>query len=146
VLGFWIAFLCLDSNRSPHRSASLTLTPLVLAALPLVDAALTVIRRALARVSPLAGDRSHSYDLTLARGWSSRRVALACHAITGFLGIVAWFGLQSSSGVFLLLAGLSVAGLLASETRLGALRSQRPNTLSDQPPGLTASDQAGTSP
>lgn len=130
ALGFAIAFLGLDFYRSrPAGDASMFL-PLMLAGLPLLDAALTVIRRLRSPLSLIHGDRRHFYDLLLARGWSARRVALTCYLITAGLGAIGWIGERKGPNEFLAVAVLSVGGLLAAALRLGALRqdpAERPS-------------------
>ena len=85
LLGLLIALLGIDFFRwSPHGRGR-WIQPLLFAALPLADAALAIIRRVLRGQSPLSGDRDHSYDLLLRRGWSVPQVAVGSYCITGIL-------------------------------------------------------------
>lgn len=122
VLGFGIAFLGLNFYRSAPTSASRFLFPIVVAGLPLLDAALAVLRRLFNGISPLQGDRRHLCDLLLARGWSPRRVALASYGISGVLASIAWFGLQGEAPRFWLIPTLSLVALFLAALRLGSLR------------------------
>jgi hypothetical protein len=94
----------------------------LVATLPLLDAVLVVIRRVCNRASPFYGDRLHIYDLLLARGWSPRRVALACYAITAAFSAIAWWGVRRESPQYWFGAALSVGLLLIFAVRLGSLR------------------------
>ena len=93
MLGFASALLGLAFCREtgPAKPA---LTPILfsvlVAALPLIDAGVAILRRIRQRASPLYGDRRHFYDLLLARGCTARQVALVCYAITGGLVIAGW--------------------------------------------------------
>ena len=97
MLGFATALLGLAFCREtgPAKSA---LTPILfsvlVAALPLIDAGVAILRRMRQRASPLYGDRRHFYDLLLARGYTARQVALVCYAITGSLVVAGWFILR----------------------------------------------------
>ena len=61
----------------------------LLFSVPLIDFAAAVIRRIWRHESPLAGDRSHYYDLLLRRGWSSKGVAMATYVADVALCIIA---------------------------------------------------------
>lgn len=140
TLGFGIAFLGFRSLRSRPATVPMMLFPLFVAALPLLDALLAVIRRTRRGASPLQGDRLHSYDLLLARGWSSRRVALVCCGVTAGMSAMANIAARSSRGDFLWIPAAGVGALLFVSIRLGALRSepvnsQGPNAASLKPRG-----------
>jgi UDP-GlcNAc:undecaprenyl-phosphate/decaprenyl-phosphate GlcNAc-1-phosphate transferase len=143
VLGFCVAFLALHSTRSPHPAAPLALLPLVIAGLPLVDCALAVIRRVKSGASIMLGDRRHIYDLLLDRGWSPRRVALACYGITAALAMMAWLSLRNGFRCFVVASGLSLAGLAILAIRLGSLRSDQRGTRSERHLGLMATRKPG---
>ncbi len=127
VLGFCIAFLTLDPARANQSATSLAFLPFVLAGLPVIDAALAVLRRLRQLSSPLQGDRSHFYDLLLARGWSPLQVALACYGITIGLALVAWLGMHFDFRSFEILSAVSLAGLFLVAVRLGSLQSRDRN-------------------
>jgi len=121
VLGFCIALLSFKSASSAG-AFPLCIVPFTLAGLPLLDAALALVRRIANRSSPLHGDRRHFYDLLLARRWSQRTVALTCYGITLALGFVAWLGTRLSVRAFEVLSALSFAGLLLLCVTLGSMR------------------------
>ena len=126
MIGFASAFLGLAfcSETGPTKSA---LTPLLfsvlVAALPLLDAGLAVLRRIRSRASPLYGDRFHFYDLLLARGYTARQVALVCYALTAGLVIAGWFILRLGTREALAVSALIACALFGMEVRVGALRS-----------------------
>jgi UDP-GlcNAc:undecaprenyl-phosphate GlcNAc-1-phosphate transferase len=123
ALGFTIAFLGLNLYRLDGAASSSLLFPLWVAALPLLDALLAVIRRAQGRASMFYGDRRHSYDLLLARGWSARRVAFACYGITAGLAVVGWMAVRTGSARFYLFSAPILAALVLAAIRLGSLEA-----------------------
>ena len=127
ALGLGVAFLGLDFFRAGAATASQLPFPILVAALPLVDATLAVLRRLLGRVSPFYGDRRHFYDLLLARGSSVRAIALICYALTGALVIAASLARRAGFPLALIFLGLSVGALFAVAVKLGALRTRDEN-------------------
>lgn len=123
ALGFALAFLGLDFFRSNEATTRVWSFPFVVAALPLLDAALAIGRRMRSGGSALSGDRRHFYDLLLARGWSPRQVALACYAIAFAFAIAGWLELHFRSPLSLLAGLIGIAAFLVSALRLGSLRT-----------------------
>ncbi len=125
ALGLVIAFLALDFWRSQAavRTVPALLFPFLLCALPLLDAALTILRRIGRLNSPLKGDRSHFYDLLLARGCSPVQVALFCYMVTIVLAGIALKERGMSPIEAFAVSVLSFAGLAVIEVRLGSLRA-----------------------
>jgi UDP-GlcNAc:undecaprenyl-phosphate/decaprenyl-phosphate GlcNAc-1-phosphate transferase len=123
VLGFSISFLALDFYRVNPGVGSHLFFPILVAALPLLDAILAVLRRTRNGGSPLSGDRHHYCDLLLARGWSARRVLLAGVGISAAFSVVGWFGLRCSLAQAGLLAAISTVALFVWIVRLGSLRA-----------------------
>ncbi|MGH9747934.1 MAG: hypothetical protein ACRD59_17705 [Candidatus Acidiferrales bacterium] len=124
VLGYSIAFLGLDLYRVSGPAKSPLLFPLLIAAVPLVDASLAVLRRLRQRRSPIHGDRNHFYDLLLARGWAARRVAVTCYGLTAMLVLTSWLALRLEFAQAFFLSISIAAGLCAAAVRLGSLRSR----------------------
>ena len=143
ALGYCLAFLGLEFWRSNHAAHSQMLYPLLVAALPLLDGALAIVRRLSSRASPLYGDRNHIYDRMLARGWSARRVALACYAITMGFVAVAWWGVRRDPPNFWLAAGLSASLLIVYAIRLGSLRSMNSDSRPSLRPRNITKDASG---
>jgi len=131
VLGACVALLGLRffPLSFSHSGGPQLLFPVVVAGLPLLDAALAIIRRVRGRASPLFGDRKHFYDLLLARGMSARSVALVCYGVTTLFVLIGSIAGRTKPAVFWLLASLGIGALLTAEIRLGALRQDRPETL-----------------
>jgi UDP-N-acetylmuramyl pentapeptide phosphotransferase/UDP-N-acetylglucosamine-1-phosphate transferase len=113
VLGFCVAFLGIDFvSRPPAHAGAVKWTfPVLIAAVPLVDGIVVVLRRIKRRTSPFRGDRLHYYDLLLARGWSPRTVALASYAVTTLLATVGLWILRRVESAALIFAGVGAAGI-----------------------------------
>jgi hypothetical protein len=126
MLGFATALLGLAFCRENGPAKPLTpiLFSVLVAALPLIDAGVAILRRIRQRASPLYGDRRHFYDLLLARGCTARQVAFVCYAITGGLVIAGWCVQRMEPREALISSVLIGCTLLAMEVRIGAMRSQ----------------------
>jgi len=124
ALGFAVAFLALDFWRSQPAAVTVPalLFPLLLCALPLLDAALAIIRRLRRLTSPLAGDRRHFTDLLLAREYSPVQVALFCYAISIAFAGISWRERGMSPVEAIVVSALSFAALAVVEIRLGSLQ------------------------
>jgi UDP-GlcNAc:undecaprenyl-phosphate/decaprenyl-phosphate GlcNAc-1-phosphate transferase len=127
MLGSSIAFLGLDLYRSRPMSGSVLLFPLLIAALPLLDAVLAIIRRLHRGSSILAGDRGHLYDQLSREGWPVRRIALAFYGVTVALAAIGLYGVRSASPQFWVLATTGVGLLACVAIRLGFLRADDQN-------------------
>jgi len=88
ALGFWFAVLALASERSMVVPA--TLWGLI-AGVFVLDATLTVVRRALRREQLHVAHRTHAYQRMVAAGWTHRRVATAVIVVNVVLGLLALF-------------------------------------------------------
>jgi UDP-GlcNAc:undecaprenyl-phosphate GlcNAc-1-phosphate transferase len=116
VLGFSVAFLGLDFVAA-HRDVGAGRAwrfVLLIAGLPLLDALVVVLRRAMKRKSPFRGDREHFYDFLLAAGWTARRVAIGGYVLTACLGLLGWFGMLGGMQRSLILGAGIFGGLLVS--------------------------------
>ena len=82
LAGYFLAVL------SIMGSAKIGAAMLVLA-VPLVDAAYTILRRIASGHSPFWGDRGHLHHKLLEMGWSKRGIALFYFFISGVLGVIA---------------------------------------------------------
>lgn len=125
VLGFVIAFLALDFFRAsgPAPSPATISFPFLVGALPLLDAALAILRRLLNRGSMVNGDRRHWYDLALARAWPARKVLFVSLGISAAFSVIATACLRCSLAQATLLTALSTIALLVWMIRLGSLRA-----------------------
>lgn len=87
ALGFWFAVLAVGSERS--MSVPATLWGLI-AGVFVLDATLTVLRRAMRREHLHVAHRTHGYQRMVAAGWTHRRVATAVIVINVVLGVLAF--------------------------------------------------------
>jgi UDP-GlcNAc:undecaprenyl-phosphate/decaprenyl-phosphate GlcNAc-1-phosphate transferase len=148
MLGLVVAFIALNPN---HARATTPAFALYLATLPsaltLLDAAFAILRRLRGRGSPLYGDRSHFYDLLLARGLSARTVALTCYGITAiffFAGYLAsWLAANNSNILAIAVSAIAVVGFIVVELRLGSLRVSETISRSQQTAALRLSNPFG---
>jgi UDP-GlcNAc:undecaprenyl-phosphate GlcNAc-1-phosphate transferase len=124
VLGFLLAFLALDAYRVVPSTNSLPLFPPIFASLPLVDAAVAVLRRLRKSCSPISGDRRHLYDALLATGWPAQKVALTSYAVTISLVGAGWLTMSVGSGEAVLIFAICLTALLLAALRLGLLKSR----------------------
>jgi UDP-GlcNAc:undecaprenyl-phosphate/decaprenyl-phosphate GlcNAc-1-phosphate transferase len=131
-LGLILAFLALSFWRSAPITATRTVFPLLIAALPLLDAALAILRRLWQRRSPLFGDRAHFCDLLRAKHISAAGVAFICYGVTLIFVTIACLSLRSNSVMFWIAATAAVILFLLVSVRLGSLRRQ------DSTPVITA--------
>jgi UDP-GlcNAc:undecaprenyl-phosphate/decaprenyl-phosphate GlcNAc-1-phosphate transferase len=121
MLGFCVAILGLDFWRSHDATGSPFVFPILVALLPLLDTLLAVVRRLRNHASPLQGDRSHFYDLLLARGLSPRKVAFSCYGITIGCLLLGLLTLRADFMHALWISALSAGVLLFAALRLGSL-------------------------
>jgi hypothetical protein len=122
VLGFTVAFIAINFYHS-HGAAALAFNVSVLpAGLPLVDAAVAVLRRLRNRGSPCYGDRSHFYDRLLACGWSKRKVAFSCYGITGIFCLAGRLASKTGDAWAFTISVMTVGSFIILEWRLGSLR------------------------
>jgi UDP-GlcNAc:undecaprenyl-phosphate GlcNAc-1-phosphate transferase len=122
VLGFLIAFLGLDFYRVHHAVGTHLLLPLVFAGIPLLDLVLAVFRRLKKRVSPMAGDRQHYYDLLQQRGWAARPIAIGSYLATTGLIMIGLLCDRLNPGLAFAALSLTFASLFITAIRLGSLR------------------------
>jgi UDP-GlcNAc:undecaprenyl-phosphate/decaprenyl-phosphate GlcNAc-1-phosphate transferase len=124
TLGFALAYMTLRFSRADRGKPGPLMFSFLVAALPLFDALLAVIRRLRAGKSAFSGDRGHSYDIAAARGWTARRIIVASYAITAFLGGIGWIGLRIQPRGFAILTAFIFAVLFAIALRFGSLRAE----------------------
>lgn len=122
LLGISLAFLSLDFWRANPASNPSLPFPLLIAAVPLLDAVLAVARRLRNLRSPLCGDRRHFYDLLLAGRLPPRRVALASYSLTAGLVVLGWRSLSLRPGVAVAVCVLAYGLLVSASLWLGVLR------------------------
>jgi UDP-GlcNAc:undecaprenyl-phosphate GlcNAc-1-phosphate transferase len=121
MLGFCVAILGLNFWRVHDAAGSPLVFPILVASFPLLDAILAVLRRFRSHGSPFHGDRFHFYDLILGRGWTPRKVALACYGITLAFVLAGLLVLRTDITQALWISALCVGALLLAALRLGSL-------------------------
>jgi hypothetical protein len=135
VLGFTLASLALCPAGSNSRYLNPLGFLLFAAALPVLDLAFAVTRRAGAGRSPFFGDRRHLYDLLGGHGYSPRHIALACYAATALLATLGWLSLRTRGATVAFASALILALLAWAGVRLGALRT------SEEPRKITTTEK-----
>ena len=138
-----IAFLGLAFFRGAGATESSVFFPFLVAALPLLDAVLAVLRRVGSRVSPFDGDRRHVYDLLLARGWTARQVASTCYGVTSGLVILGWLSLRMNYREALGFTALILTGLLGAAVGMGSLRAHEGPPKKPSAPSIRTHEDAG---
>ncbi len=92
LAGYFLAVLAILSTTKVG-------TLIVVLGIPLIDTGYTIVRRILAKKSPVWGDRGHLHHRLLDLGWGKRRVAVFYWVISAFLGILA-LNLNTSSKLY----------------------------------------------
>jgi len=86
LLGFYVASMmalfCQEGN------ARWLLGSLAIFALPILDTALAVVRRLIARRNIFAGDRSHLYDQLVDRGMTVKQVVVLFYALAAAAAVL----------------------------------------------------------
>jgi UDP-GlcNAc:undecaprenyl-phosphate GlcNAc-1-phosphate transferase len=121
LLGFTIAFLGVDICRARSSSPSALAFPLLIAAVPLLDAGLAAIRRVRRRSSPLFGDRRHVYDLIRARVCSVPKILALLYGITAAMCALALLLVYKPSEGIAVAAAVAAAILIVAGVKLGSL-------------------------
>ena len=80
-LGYLLAVVALQTSRKQNTAVAL-LVPMCILGLPLLDAALTMIRRALLREGLFTSERGHLHHRLLDLGLSHRKAVLVLYAVT----------------------------------------------------------------
>jgi UDP-GlcNAc:undecaprenyl-phosphate GlcNAc-1-phosphate transferase len=105
LLGFCVAWLCVEISQSPAREAS-TVTMLWVVALPLYELIWSTIRRLMRGVSPFEADDQHFHHLLLRAGFGVRGtfgIIVCIAALCAGFGLVAHFTGLSDRYSFLVL-------------------------------------------
>jgi UDP-GlcNAc:undecaprenyl-phosphate GlcNAc-1-phosphate transferase len=127
-LGFLMAVVALETNRK-ETTATALFVPALLLGLPILDAALTMVRRALLREGMFLSERGHLHHRLLDLGLSHRRVVLA---LWGVAAVLALGGLVLVTGVptaQLTVAVAATAVLFALMAATGYLRPEDVRTM-----------------
>jgi UDP-GlcNAc:undecaprenyl-phosphate GlcNAc-1-phosphate transferase len=121
LAGTALAIMFVDAWRRGSPGAT-SIASLALVALPVAEVAWAIVRRWRARLPLMEGDRGHSYDRLMTRGWTAGRAAAGCvaaQAAMSALAVAATVGGVVAAIVavvvvaLVLTAGAAGAGLLA---------------------------------
>jgi UDP-GlcNAc:undecaprenyl-phosphate/decaprenyl-phosphate GlcNAc-1-phosphate transferase len=122
LIGIVLAYLLLNSVRN-HPGPQGLVAPSMFLTIPIADAALAILRRAIKGSSVFDGDRQHFYDILLQRGWPVRRVLATSLEAAGILILTGW--LYSRGAVRMRLAAILAIGAVAIAAQiLGTPRSE----------------------
>jgi UDP-GlcNAc:undecaprenyl-phosphate GlcNAc-1-phosphate transferase len=113
LLGFLMALVALETSRKGTTAVALAV-PLLILGLPLLDAALTMLRRALLREGMFMSERGHLHHRLLDLGLSHRRAVLVlwgvsvvlCLAVVTAVTEVTWSFLAAPAAVSIAVFGL----------------------------------------
>ena len=111
TIGFMLGSFALVWSHHSKGGFSLA-APLMVLALPLLDAGLAILRRYLRNVSIFAGDRGHIHHMVMARGFKTRHAALILYGACALAASLAL--LQSVASRYLHVAILVVFLLLVA--------------------------------
>jgi len=89
LLGFMLFLFAAWLVSKPLRMSRLIGIILIIG-LPIIDAAIAIVRRLMRGQSPLSGDRSHLYDIFFHRTHSQVKTVLTCYLIQS---ILIWIGI-----------------------------------------------------
>lgn len=120
-LGFLMATVALGASRKETTAVAIFL-PMLLVGLPLLDASLTLVRRAMLREGLFMSERGHLHHRLLDLGLSHRRAVLALWGISVVLsvgGLITVIGVPGSQ--IAAIVGISVA-VIALMAKTGYLR------------------------
>lgn len=108
-IGFMLAALGLSSSDKATTMVAVAI-PVVSLGLPILDTAISVVRRFLSRKPLFTGDDDHIHHKLLKRGYSHRDAVLVLYAVTAAFGFLSLALLHGDSMIALVLAvvGLGV--------------------------------------
>lgn len=93
-LGYSLAVMSVSGVFKLHAVLSF-ITPLIVFAIPIFDAAFAIVRRLLAGKSPFSPDRGHIHHRLIDMGFTQKESVKLIYAICGMLGLVAVFCTES---------------------------------------------------
>jgi UDP-GlcNAc:undecaprenyl-phosphate GlcNAc-1-phosphate transferase len=118
LLGYLLGSLSVLGTYKSYTALSL-LVPLVALGVPVLDTALSILRRWRTRRPIFEADTEHLHHRLLQRGLSQRQTAIVLYLVTGILGA----GALLASGVHRL-SLVAVLGLLVAALAFGARRTR----------------------
>jgi UDP-GlcNAc:undecaprenyl-phosphate GlcNAc-1-phosphate transferase len=116
--------LLLAMSWHPHRVAAVGIAGLALVALPVLEAAVTILRRVRAHHPLFRGDRGHVYDQLVDRGWPATRASAAFAGVAILLAALAVGIAHASTGAAAAVAVITVAVLFLAVVAAGFTRPE----------------------
>ena len=109
-LGFTLAVLSVHGVFKMHAVLSF-ITPILIFAFPIFDAAFAIVRRVVAGKSPFSPDRGHIHHRLIDMGFTQKESVKILYAICGILGLIAVFCNEAMFGEMRILKTVSVAAI-----------------------------------
>lgn len=117
-VGFTLAALSVMGSQKATTTVAIVI-PILAFGLPVVDTAVTILRRIISRKPIFQGDNEHIHHMLVARGWSQQRAVLILYATCAAFSLAAI--LFSGTGSRIIGFGLFVLGVVTL-LGLGRLR------------------------
>ena len=109
-LGFTLAVLSVHGVFKMHAVLSF-ITPILIFAFPIFDAAFAIVRRVVAGKSPFSPDRGHIHHRLIDMGFTQKESVKILYAICGILGLIAVFCNEAMFGEMRILKTVSIAAI-----------------------------------
>lgn len=109
-LGFTLAVLSVHGVFKMHAVLSF-ITPILIFAFPIFDAAFAIVRRVVAGKSPFSADRGHIHHRLIDMGFTQKESVKILYAICGILGLIAVFCNEAMFGEMRILKTVSIAAI-----------------------------------
>lgn len=109
-LGFTLAVLSVHGVFKMHAVLSF-ITPILIFAFPIFDAAFAIIRRVIAGKSPFSPDRGHIHHRLIDMGFTQKESVKILYAICGILGLIAVFCNEAMFGKMRIIKTVSIAAI-----------------------------------
>jgi len=108
-VGFMIAALSVEGTQKASTAVTVAI-PMVALGLPIVDTAVTIIRRFVGRRPLFQGDREHIHHMLMERGWSQRRTALVLYGVCAVFALLTllFAGNSGVTGLVLFVVGVVI--------------------------------------
>jgi len=97
-VGFVIAALSIEGTQKASTAVTIAI-PMVALGLPIIDTAVTVVRRFVSGKPLFQGDREHIHHKLLERGWSQRRTVLVLYGVCAAFALLTLLFASSSSNL-----------------------------------------------
>jgi UDP-GlcNAc:undecaprenyl-phosphate/decaprenyl-phosphate GlcNAc-1-phosphate transferase len=120
-IGFILSALALQGSTQKAPTAIAVAIPVVSFGLPLLETALSVLRRLIGGKPIFTADREHIHHKLLARGMSHRKVVIVLYAVSALFALLSLFLLWPSGGTLGLVLAVIGTGVWVGVQHLGYL-------------------------